>query len=695
MLWGAVLGSLVLFFWSFGFAASGGIGLHSFTYLKGDYYLDSEYHADEVREAFREVRNKCLDDVQRRLPDDDWNFQGTYEFRLMEATRYNRNNIPKEAYEAFIREVWKSVSDEAEGNQTRDIPAAVKDDIQKGEALWYFRNNLPCFYRWDGQNYNAYGDAGSLSGELLGGMSPMGADERITIGFTEQMLKQGERQYSRILTQTYTGCGGMLISVLTLLAALFLLIPDAFRNRRGRHFYDIIVLASLYAFCTLPDRVQELIVPDYSWTTDGVEILIELFPLACSVAVVSGMMLFSAVHLICLGAGLGKVRLGRAEKEKISTLPKRARGFNDQTTKGGKRKSMGEAYVKEGVVECNRKRLRFTLLLSGILILAGWFTAFFCTVMMGGWQSEFFVFGIEAILLGGIWYVYHIGTIKIRTEYAQFIKQIDQICEGSYGTQQTRSEFSLFQEEYQKLLTLGCQMQINIEKQVQAEKMKMDLITNVSHDLKTPLTSLISYIDLLSKEDLPPVASDYVKVLERKSGQLRKMVEDVFDLAKASSGNLEVNLERVELDRLLVQTLADMEREIENAPVKVVTQLPEAVAVLKSDGNKLYRVFQNILQNALKYSMRDTRIFVILTVEKRKALLRVKNVADYEMDFTAEDVMGRFFRGDKARSTEGSGLGLAIAKEFTELCGGILSVDISGDVFCVEIRFDCEDVIYM
>ncbi len=341
MLWGAVLGSLVLFFWSFGFAASGGIGLHSFTYLKGDYYLDSEYHADEVREAFREVRNKCLDDVQRRLPDDDWNFQGTYEFRLMEATRYNRNNIPKEAYEAFIREVWKSVSDEAEGNQTRDIPAAVKDDIQKGEALWYFRNNLPCFYRWDGQNYNAYGDAGSLSGELLGGMSPMGADERITIGFTEQMLKQGERQYSRILTQTYTGCGGMLISVLTLLAALFLLIPDAFRNRRGRHFYDIIVLASLYAFCTLPDRVQELIVPDYSWTTDGVEILIELFPLACSVAVVSGMMLFSAVHLICLGAGLGKVRLGRAEKEKFSTIFKRDRGFIYQTIKGGKRKIMG------------------------------------------------------------------------------------------------------------------------------------------------------------------------------------------------------------------------------------------------------------------------------------------------------------------------------------------------------------------
>lgn len=357
---------------------------------------------------------------------------------------------------------------------------------------------------------------------------------------------------------------------------------------------------------------------------------------------------------------------------------------------------MGEAYAMGGVLECNRKRLRFTLLLSEICIFFGWFTTviYGCSWMMW-WQNALLFFCIEGVLLGGIWYVYHVGTKKISTEYVRLIERIDQISAGNFGTQQELSEFSLFEEEFQKLSRLGCQMQINIQKQVQAEKMKLDLITNVSHDLKTPLTSLISYVDLLSKEDLPPVASDYVRVLERKSGQLRKMVVDVFDLAKASSGNLEVKQERVELNRLLVQTLADMEREIENAPVKVVTQFSESVAVLKSDGNKLYRVFQNILQNALKYSMQGTRIFVTLKVERHQAVLLVQNVAGYEMDVTAEDVMRRFFRGDKARSTEGSGLGLAIAKEFCERCGGILSVDICGDVFSVEIRFDCEDVIEM
>lgn len=696
LLWGAVLGLLVLFFGSLGFVTSGGMGLRSFSYLMDDHYLNSKRHAEEVRDAFQEVRDKCLDDTRRNISNEDWAFQGIYEFRRTGASRFNQNNIPKEAYETFIRELWKEVSAEI-GSMEREAPAAVKDGIQKGEALWYFRNNTPCFYRWDGESYSAYGEDVLLSEEMLGKMSPMGSDEQITIGFTKQMIQQAEQQYSRIRTRTYVGCGGMLLGVLVaLLVALFILLPDVYWNRRGRRYYDVIALAALYALCTMPDRVQDLILPDYCWTTDGTQILIELFPTVCSVAVVSGMMLFSVIHLICFGVGFWKVGHRRVGKERVFAIFNRDHSFIYRIIMGGVRKITGEVYAMEGVLECNRKRLRFTLLLSGICIFFGWFTTviYGCSWMMW-WQNALLFFCIEGVLLGGIWYVYHVGTKKIGTEYVRLIERIDQISAGNFGTQQERSEFSLFEEEFQKLSMLGCQMQINIQKQVQAEKMKLDLITNVSHDLKTPLTSLISYVDLLSKEDLPPVASDYVRVLERKSGQLRKMVVDVFDLAKASSGNLEVKQERVELDRLLVQTLADMEREIENAPVKVVTQLSESVAVLKSDGNKLYRVFQNILQNALKYSMQGTRIFVTLTVERRQAVLLVKNVAGYEMDVTAEDVMRRFFRGDKARSTEGSGLGLAIAKEFCECCGGILSVDICGDVFSVEIRFDCEDVIEM
>ena len=210
----------------------------------------------------------------------------------------------------------------------------------------------------------------------------------------------------------------------------------------------------------------------------------------------------------------------------------------------------------------------------------------------------------------------------------------------------------------------------------------------MSHDLKTPLTSIISYIDLLKKEELSGAAADYAKVLEKKAVYLQKMIADVFDLAKASSGNMEIRQDTVDLKMLLVQTLADMQQEIDNTPVKVVTNLPEHAVQLQSDGEKLYRILQNIVENALKYSMKGTRIYVALTSTSKDTVLRIKNVAGYEMNFTKEEVMGRFFRGDRARSTEGSGLGLAIAKEFTELCGGAFGVDIDGDVFCVELRFE-------
>lgn len=694
LLWVAVFISLILFFWSFGFAASGDDGLRSFLSLKNDPYLSSEYHVSEIRAAFWEVLQTCLGEDREDILSENMDFQGVYEFRMTDMTSLNQNNIPKKAYDDHISELWKSVMDEAETDQIREVPDKLADSIRKDEASWYFKKNIPCYYRWDGESYRVSGND-DMASELLREIGPLGANVRITIGFTDQMLEQGEQKYAKIRTQVYIGCVGMLFGIAILLAALLVLIPDVYRNRRGKRYCDILVLAALYAICVLPERVQGLILSNYyTWTTIEFEIVKELFPSVYFVAVGSMVLLFSVIHLVCLAVGLK-----RAGKGKFLAIFKGDHGFISRIIVNGKRRITGEAYVKDGILDCNRKRLRFAQILSGILIfLAGVSVFSWDWGAFGGWWwlIDLLLFGV---LIAVVAYLYHSGTKRIRSAYDQLSERIDQICEG--GSEATRgatpesSEFFLFEDELGKLSVLERQMQENIQKQVQAERMKMDLITNVSHDLKTPLTSLISYIDLLSKEDLPPAAADYVKVLERKSEQLRKMVADVFDLAKASSGNLEVKQERVELNRLLVQTLADMEREIESAPVKVVRQLPDTIAVLESDGDKLYRVFQNIFQNALKYSMRGTRVFVTLTVENREAVLCVKNVAGYEMDFTAEEVLGRFFRGDKNRSTEGSGLGLAIAKEFSECCGGALSVDISGDVFCVEIRFDCCDVIYL
>lgn len=229
----------------------------------------------------------------------------------------------------------------------------------------------------------------------------------------------------------------------------------------------------------------------------------------------------------------------------------------------------------------------------------------------------------------------------------------------------------------------------SLEEQMKSERMKINLVTNVSHDLKTPLTSIISYVDLLSKEeDLSETARDYINILMEKSNRLKNIVADLFDLAKSTSGDINVDFEDLDLKKLIEQTLGDMEDDIEKSGLTIKTNLPEEAVMIKSDGKKLYRVFQNIIDNALKYSLLGTRIFVELEEKDNMAIATVKNTAGYEMDFTAEDILQRFNRGDESRTTDGSGLGLSIAESFTEVSGGNFKVDIDGDMFKVIIGFE-------
>lgn len=228
----------------------------------------------------------------------------------------------------------------------------------------------------------------------------------------------------------------------------------------------------------------------------------------------------------------------------------------------------------------------------------------------------------------------------------------------------------------------------SLEEQMKAERMKIDLVTNVSHDLKTPLTSIISYVDLLSKEDdLSETARDYVNILTEKSNRLKNIVADLFDLAKSTSGNINMEFETIDIKRLIEQTLGDMEDDIEKSGLQIKTKFPEEPVNIVSDGKKLYRVFQNLLDNALKYSLNGTRIFVELEELNGRAVATVKNTAGYEMDFNSVEILQRFNRGDQSRTTEGSGLGLSIAESFAKVCGGDFKVDIDGDMFKVIISF--------
>ena len=226
-----------------------------------------------------------------------------------------------------------------------------------------------------------------------------------------------------------------------------------------------------------------------------------------------------------------------------------------------------------------------------------------------------------------------------------------------------------------------------VAEQMKSERMKVELIANVSHDLKTPLTSVVSYAALLGEEeDLPPHVKDYIRILNEKARRLQVMVQDVFEVSKAASGELPLRLEQLDLTRLLDQTLADMDEAIRESGLTFRATLPSNPVWITADGDRLYRVFQNLIQNALRYSLEGSRVYVTLEVREGRAVARLKNTSRDELpsgvDFTA-----RFVRGDASRTDGGSGLGLAIASSFTAACGGALRVETDADLFTVEVTF--------
>ena len=232
----------------------------------------------------------------------------------------------------------------------------------------------------------------------------------------------------------------------------------------------------------------------------------------------------------------------------------------------------------------------------------------------------------------------------------------------------------------------------SLEKVSRSDQLRVDLITNVSHDLKTPLTSMVGYIELIKKEELSDVVKDYIDVISERAEKLKEMINSLFSLAKASSGNVELHVERFEVNRLIGQIFADLDDRIKESGLSFVEQLTDENTEIETDNMYLYRIVQNLLENALKYSAKGTRVFV-KTYRKVKEpgqaerlCLEITNTAGYYMDFTKEDIVERFARGDKSRSSEGNGLGLAIVSTYTKALGGEFDIRIDCDQFkaCLE-----------
>ena len=245
-------------------------------------------------------------------------------------------------------------------------------------------------------------------------------------------------------------------------------------------------------------------------------------------------------------------------------------------------------------------------------------------------------------------------------------------------------------EEYMEALEVINQK--NLEAALRSEQMKVDLISNVSHDLKTPLTSMVGYIELIKKEELTDVLSDYVEVLSRKALKLKEMIDSLFDLAKTSSGNVELKMEPLEMNCLIEQVQADMGDRIKESGRELVVSLTKEDTEFTADSGYMYRICQNLLENALKYSQEHTRIFLKTTVigeqeHQQKVRFEITNTAGYRMEFTKEQIVERFARGDESRSTDGNGLGLAIVNTYSAALGGSFDVNIDCDQFKAVVEF--------
>lgn len=230
----------------------------------------------------------------------------------------------------------------------------------------------------------------------------------------------------------------------------------------------------------------------------------------------------------------------------------------------------------------------------------------------------------------------------------------------------------------------------SIESEMKSENMKTELITNVSHDLKTPLTSIINYIDLLKRENIgSETAKDYINILDKKSQRLKVLIDDLFEASKATSGAMELNITKIDIVQLLKQSLGENDERFKNSNLSVKLDIPDTKIFINGDGQRLYRVFENLISNIVKYSLSNTRVYIQMYVDdENKVVIIMRNISAYELDFCANEITNRFKRGDSSRSTDGSGLGLAIAKSIVELHGGKFNIEVDGDLFKSIIRLN-------
>ena len=320
------------------------------------------------------------------------------------------------------------------------------------------------------------------------------------------------------------------------------------------------------------------------------------------------------------------------------------------------------------------------------------------------WRTALIMLGLYLVVLSSVLFIFGFGPfwifvliVLLAAIYAAAIfgawqmkaikKAGQQLAEGNYNEKiDTAHMYWEFKSHAENLNSIGDGLSKEVAQRMKSERLKTELITNVSHDIKTPLTSIINYADLLQKAKTEEERAEYLAVLERQSQRLKKLTEDLVEASKASTGNMSVNLAPTNTQEIINQSYGEYSSKLEAGRLNTVINIPEPAPAVMADGRLLWRVIDNLFNNVVKYALPDTRVYVDVRTEGAAAVISMKNISRAALNVSAEELMERFVRGDASRHTEGSGLGLNIARSLTELQHGEFSISTDGDLFKAEIR---------
>ena len=318
-----------------------------------------------------------------------------------------------------------------------------------------------------------------------------------------------------------------------------------------------------------------------------------------------------------------------------------------------------------------------------IIVSASVFVVTFIFSAQAGPSATFavaaFLAGIACFLLN------EYLTVRVE-EYQMILHAIRTLSEDSFE-EEIKEDAGVFEPMKEELCALHKQVKKAIETEVRSERMKAELITNVSHDLKTPLTAITTYVELLKKEDITEEErKSYIETLEKKTTRMKVLIEDLFDLSKANSRDVILDISSVDVVNLMKQVVVEHHENYEKMGLQLIWDTPENKVEISLDNQKTYRIFENLFLNIEKYAMKNSRVYIDVCVDDKVEII-IRNMSSDPLHISGEQLVERFVRGDQSRNTEGSGLGLAIAKSFVEVQGGQFEVTVDGDLFKTIILF--------